>query len=84
MLIFNQHFTWNFAQKVAPLRALTHKGVPFQWTHKVQGAFDDLKQEFTMVPVLAHLNTSHPFMMEADAYVHAIRAVLSQCHSLNG
>lgn len=84
MLIFNWHFTWNFAQKVAPLIALTHKGVSFKWTYKVRGAFDDLKQAFTMVPVLSHLDTSHPFLMEADASVHAVRTVLSQWHSLNG
>ena len=43
-----------------------------------------MKQAFTTVPVLAHLDTSHPFVLEADASAHAIRAVLSQRGSLDG
>lgn len=56
----------------------------FSEHNKVQGAFDNSKQAFMTVPVLAHLDTSHPFVLEADASAHAIRAVLSQRGSLDG
>jgi hypothetical protein len=41
-------------------------------------AFQNLKNAFTMVPILIHLDFSKPFFLESDASGYALGAVLSQ------
>ena len=53
---YYRRFVPNFASIAAPLYALTKKNVPFQWTHKYQQAFGQLKRLLTTTPVLASLS----------------------------
>ena len=77
---FYHKFVKNFADVAAPLHGLLKKGVAFDWTKLHQSAFDKLKGSLCTAPVLCHVDTSKPFVIEADASRHAIGAVLSQYH----
>ena len=61
-----------------PLNALTKKDAPWQWGHKEQRAFEDMKQQITSEPILAHPQLDQPFELETDASGYAIGAVLLQ------
>ncbi|KAJ1204129.1 hypothetical protein NDU88_007910 [Pleurodeles waltl] len=51
---------------------------------KADKAFLTLKKAFSTAPILAHPDTEHPFIVEADASDIAIRAVLSQLNKETG
>ena len=50
----------------------------FQWTPACQEGFDQLKKALTEAPVLAYLDYSKPFILEMDASLKGLGAVLSQ------
>ena len=51
---------------------------PFQWTVDQQESFDKLKLALTSAPVLAYPNYEKPFLLETDASLKGLGAVLSQ------
>ena len=51
---------------------------PFQWTSNQQESFDKLKLALTSAPVLAYPNYVKPFLLETDASLKGLGAVLSQ------
>ena len=51
---------------------------PFQWTTNQQESFDKLKLALTSAPVLAYPNYEKPFLLEMDASLKGLGAVLSQ------
>ena len=87
-------FIPNFAKWAGPLHALIvpasfkqkiRKGemkksdLPeFQWTLACQEGFDQLKKALTEAPVLAYPDYSKPFILETDASLKGLGAVLSQ------
>ena len=99
-------FIPNFAKWAGPLHALIvpasfrqkiRKGeikksdLPeFQWTLACQEGFNQLKKTLTEAPVLAYPDYSKPFILEMDASLKGLDAVLSQkgdnnestCHCL--
>ena len=50
----------------------------FQWTPACQEGFDQLKKALTEAPVLAYLDYSKLFILETDASLKGLGAVLSQ------
>ena len=50
----------------------------FQWTELHQDSFEKLKLALTSAPVLAYPNYSKPFLLETDASLKGLGAVLSQ------
>ena len=50
----------------------------FEWTELHQESFEKLKLALTSAPVLAYPNYSKPFLLETDASLKGLRAVLSQ------
>ena len=50
----------------------------FQWTSACQKGFDQLKKALTEAPILAYLDYSKPFILETDASLKGLGAVLSQ------
>ena len=50
----------------------------FEWTELHQESFKKLKLALTSAPVLAYLNYSKPFLLETDASLKGLGAVLSQ------
>ena len=91
---YYQRFIPNFAKWSGPLHSLIipasfkqkiHKGemkkseLPeFKWTDKCQEGFDQLKKALTEAPVLAYPDYKRPFILETDASLKGIGAVLSQ------
>ena len=87
-------FIPNFAKWAGPLHALIvpasfkqkiHKGemkksdLPeFQWTPACQEGFNQLKKALMEAPVLAYPDYSKPFILETDASLKGLGAVLSQ------
>ena len=51
---------------------------PFEWTQLHQESFDRLKLALTSAPVLAYPNYDKPFLLEMDASLKALGAVLLQ------
>ena len=87
-------FIPNFAKWAGPLHALIvpasfkqkirrgemkKSDLPeFQWTPACQEGFDQLKKALTEAPVLAYPDYSKPFILETDASLKGLGAVLSQ------
>ena len=51
---------------------------PFEWTSVQQESFDKLKLALTSAPVLAYPNYEKPLLLETDASLKGLGAVLSQ------
>ena len=50
----------------------------FQWTPACQEGFDQLKKALTEAPVLVYRGYLKPFILEMDALLKGLGAVLSQ------
>jgi len=74
---YYRRFIKDFAQVARPLNMLTRKNEKWQWEEAQQEAFNELKQVFTMKPVLAALDLDKEFRVEADASNYATGGVLS-------
>lgn len=75
---YYRQFIPNFAKIAHPLHALTRKGAPFHWTNECQEAFMTLKQMLSCGPVLAYPDFCKDFVLETDAGIRGLGAVLSQ------
>ena len=77
---FYRQFIRDFSCHAHPLFDLTRNDVKLHWTAEEQSAFDALKSVVTSAPVLASLDNSHLFCIEADSsnFKFATGAVLSQ------
>ena len=78
---YYRRFIRNFARIASPLHSLTRKSAEFQWTDECQSAFDHLKDKLTTAPILAYPNFDLPFVLETDASIQGLGAVLSQKQS---
>ena len=61
-----------------PLYRLTKPWVPFEWTERCEHAFQQLKLDMTITPVLAFPNNDDPFILDTDAADTAVGAALHQ------
>ena len=75
---YYRRFVRDFATIAAPLHGLTDLGKKFQWTAECQGAFDQLKQALCTAPILEFPRPDAPFVLDTDASLTGIGAVLSQ------
>ena len=75
---YYRRFVESFAKIASPLHALTKKNARFQWNEECQTAFDHLKQRLINAPVLAYPSFDREFLLETDASVQGLGAVLSQ------
>ena len=70
----------NFAETASPLHGLTRKNAPFHWTRECQLAFETLKEKLVSAPIRVYPDFDRPFVLETDASVYGLGAVLSQKH----
>lgn len=69
----------NFSKISSPLTSLLRKGAKFlSWNSEVTTAFNQIKKAFCTAPTLAHPNPELPFVVEVDASIARVGAVLSQ------
>jgi len=75
---YHRRFVRGFADIAAPLHELTKKGRQFVWTAGCQRSFDGLKERLTSAPVLAQPWHEGQFVLDTDASLLGVGAVLSQ------
>ena len=61
-----------------PLFTLTRKGVDFCWTAQCQSTFEKIKELLTGTTVLVFPNFDREFLLETDASIKGLGAVLAQ------
>ena len=81
MASYYRRFVLQFAKIVHPLHQLTCKEVDFQWSDACDTAFKQLKQRLVSAPVLTYPNFDDDFVLETDASVMGLGAVLAQIQS---
>jgi len=74
---YYRRFIKDFARVARPLNMLTRKDEKWWWEEAQQEAFNELKQVFTMKPVLAAPDLDKEFRVETDASNYATGGVLS-------
>ena len=74
---YYHRFIKQFAKIAHPLHALTCRGTEFVWTKECQSAFDNLKEKLVTGPVLAFPKFDKGFILEMDASIKDLGAVLS-------
>ena len=80
---YYRRFIHQFAAVAQPLHMMTRKNQIFHWDHACQRSFDELKQHLTSTPILAYPVFGKQFILETDASILGIGAVLSQVGSDN-
>ena len=78
MASYYRRFIAGFAKITQPLHHLTAKDVPFQWVPECEAAFTELKSRLATPPVLAYPRFGEEFVLETDASILGLGAVLSQ------
>ncbi|KAI4357142.1 hypothetical protein L6164_001109 [Bauhinia variegata] len=74
---FYKKIVEKYASIAAPLTELLKKD-SFIWTNAATQAFESLKQEMTIAPMLALPNFTQPFTLETDASSQGMGALLLQ------
>ena len=72
-------FLPNFTNVTEPLRNLTRKDVPWNWSTSQENSLKTVKKMVTEAPVLAYYDPSKELTLENDACEHRIGCVLMQC-----
>ena len=78
MTNYVSRFIRDYADIVAPLRDVTHKGVQFKWEDVHQAALDRLKRSLTSDEVMAYFDPSKKSILLVDASPVGLGAVLTQ------
>ena len=78
MVTYMSRFIPNFATITKPLRDLTKKDVPFDWTEECTAATSELKRLISREPVLSYFDTQLPTELTVDASPVGLGAILSQ------
>ena len=78
MAQYYRRFVKNFSDVARPLTDLTKKGMKFKWTEACQTAFSTLKDTLLSPEVMAYPQNDGLFILDTDASLVAIGAVLSQ------
>ena len=78
MTNYVSRFIRDYADIVAPLRDLTHKGIEFKWEDVHQAALDRLKRSLTSDEVMAYFDPSKKSVLLVDASPVGLGAVLTQ------
>ncbi len=83
MCSFYRRHIENFSKLAAPLTNLTQKRVPFSWSPDCQQAFETLKGKLTAAPILEEADMTIVFILETDASLTHVGALLMQMYDNN-
>ena len=75
---YYRRFCPEFATIAKPLNRLTAKGATFTWGCEEQEAYELLRQSMLTALVLAYPQPDQEFILDTDASLHGVGAVLSQ------
>lgn len=75
---YYRRFIPEFSTIATPLTYLTRKGKKFCWTIDCQNSFENLKKLLCSAPILAYPDSTAEFILDTDASMSGIGAVLSQ------
>ncbi|MBW0545656.1 hypothetical protein O181_085371 [Austropuccinia psidii MF-1] len=75
---FYRHFIKNYSKKISSLTSFLKKDSRFPLNEEALSKFHQLKEEFTIAPILSHFDPSLPIILETDASDYEFGAVLSQ------
>ena len=78
MASYYRRFIPNFAAISEPLISLTKKHARFKWTDECQGAFEEIKAQLTVIPLLAYPDPNKGYILYTDASDTTIGSVLVQ------
>jgi len=78
MTNYSSRFILNYATITQPLRILTHKDVPWEWTDKQETVITALKQALASTPVMAYFDPSKSTELIVDASPVGLGAMLTQ------
>ena len=68
----------NYWKKMKPLIKLTMKDKSFEWSEECQNALDLLMEELTGLDIMAYPMDVGKFILDTDASLDTVGAVLSQ------
>ena len=74
---YYRQFAKDFTKIAKPLHKMTRNEMKWSWGEKQQRAFEELKERFTIEPVLVTPNLDKEMRVEADASDFATGGVLS-------
>lgn len=75
---YYRRFIKDFSKIARPLHQLCEKGKRFEWSGECQEAFTNIKELLTSAPILIQPRWEQMFILDTDASLHAMGAVLSQ------
>ena len=75
---YYRKFISRFAEVAHPFHSYTRKDTDFVWSPECQQTYEQLKIKLTSAPVVAYPHFQQDFILETDASIHALGAVLSQ------
>ena len=78
LISWYRRFVKDAAQLANPLNRLTKKKATWEWGEIEQKAFDELKKRLTQAPTLACPDWSKTFILQTDASLEGLGAVLTQ------
>ncbi|CAB4033208.1 Hypothetical predicted protein [Paramuricea clavata] len=78
MTNYCSRFIPDYATKTDPLRKLTHKDQPSEWTSQHDSAVDQLKEALVNAPVTAYFDPTKDTEVSVDASPVGLAAILSQ------
>ena len=84
MTNYCSRFIPDYATKTEPLRKLTHKDQPWEWTSQHDSAVDQLKEALVNAPVTAYFDPTKDTEISVDASPVGLAAILSQVDGKTG
>ncbi|MBW0571410.1 hypothetical protein O181_111125 [Austropuccinia psidii MF-1] len=75
---FYHHFIKNYSKEMSALTSFLKKDSRFPLNEEALRQFHQLKEAFTIAPILSHLDPSLPTILKTDASYYGLGAVLSQ------
>ena len=84
MTNYCSRFIPDYATKTEPLRRLTHKDQPWEWTPQHDRAVNELKDALAKAPVTAYFDPARDTEISVDARPVGLAAILSQTDQATG